>query len=159
MPPHATGPAANPRRRRWLVWSLALCAAWSLGVLIWAGVALLTPAGDSPQETVERTAGMHHDQHPSAGRYYVPTHAELQKDGTAVLRYKVGNGQDSSVKDFLHTYDITAKPKRTTPSEVTYSDRFGDVHRTLTVTYNLSSDPGGYDYAQITVRARPDDST
>ncbi|MEU6547964.1 hypothetical protein [Streptomyces sp. NPDC046859] len=141
------------------MWFLALCAAWTLGVIIWAGVALFTPAGDSPQEAAERAAGMHHEQHQSAGRYYVPTHAELQKDGTAVLRYEVGNGQDSSVKDFLRTYDITAKPKRTTPSKVTYSDRFGEVRRTFTVTYNPSPDPGGYDHARITVRARPDDSS
>ncbi|NUP23620.1 MAG: hypothetical protein HOZ81_47700 [Streptomyces sp.] len=147
-----TGPP-RPRRRRWLVWFLALCVVWTLGVIAWAAVALLTPAGDSSEEAVERKAGMHHDQHQPAGRYYVPTYARVEKDGTAVLRYEVGNGQDSSVKDFLRTYDITAKPKRTSPSKVTYADRFGDVRRTFTITYNPSPEPGGYDYARITVRA------
>lgn len=62
--------------------------------------------------------------------------------------------QDSSVKDFLRTYGVTAEPKRPSPSVVTYSDRFDDVRRTFTVTYNPSPEPGGYDYARITARAR-----
>ncbi|MFE1386694.1 hypothetical protein ACFW5M_11170 [Streptomyces albogriseolus] len=144
----------SPGRRRWLTWLLALCAVWALGASVWAGYMLFTSAGDTPQEVVERKAGMHHDQHEATGRYYVPTHAELEDNGTAVLRYQVGNGQDSSVEDFLRTYDIAAKPTRTSPSEVTYSDRFGDVRRMFTVTYNSSAAPGGYDYARITVRAR-----
>ncbi|MCF1594307.1 hypothetical protein [Streptomyces muensis] len=129
-----------------------------LGALAWAAVALLTPVGDDPQEAVERTAGMHHDQHQSAGRYYIPTYAKVEQDGTAVLRYEVGDGQDSSVEDFLRTYGITAEPKRTSPSEVTYSDHFGDVRRTFTITYNPSPEPGGYDYARITVRATGTDA-
>ena len=145
----------RPRRRRWLVWFLALCVVWTLGVIAWAAVELLTPAGDGPEEAVERKAGMHHEQHPSAGRYYVPTYAKVEKDGTAVLRYKVGNGQDSSVEDFRRTYDITAEPKRTSPSKVTYSDHFGEVRRTFTITYNPTPETGGYDYARITVRAAP----
>ncbi|MFI7407500.1 hypothetical protein ACIBU0_02290 [Streptomyces sp. NPDC049627] len=147
----------RPRRRRWLVWLLALCVVWTLGAIAWAAVALLTPAGDGPQEAVERKAGMHHDQHQAAGRYYIPTYAKVE-DGTAVLRYEVGNSQDSSVEDFLRTYDITVEPQRTSRSEVTYSDRFGDVRRTFTVTYNPSPEPGGYDYARITVRARDADA-
>lgn len=149
----------RPRRRRWLVWLLALCVVWTLGAIAWAAVALLTPAGESPEEAVERKAGMHHDQHQPAGRYYIPTYAKVEKDGTAVLRYKVGNSQDSSVEDFLRTYDITAKPKRTSPSKVTYSDRFGDVRRTFTITHNPSPEPGGYDYVRITVRARGIDAS
>ncbi|KUL24580.1 hypothetical protein [Streptomyces regalis] len=141
------------------MWFLALCAVWTLGAIAWAAVALLTPAGDDPQEAVERKAGMHHDQHQPAGRYYIPTYAKVEKDGTAVLRYEVGNGQDSSVKDFLRTYDITAEPKRASPSEVTYSDRFGDVRRTFTITYNPSPGAGGYDCARITVRARGTDAS
>jgi hypothetical protein len=50
--------------------------------------------GDSPQEAVERKAGTHHDQHQPAGRYYMPTYAKVEKDGTAVLGYEVGNSQD-----------------------------------------------------------------
>ncbi|MGW2324708.1 hypothetical protein ACWC5C_02950 [Streptomyces sp. NPDC001700] len=100
----------------------------------------------------------HHEQHQDAGRYYIPTHAKVEHDGTAVLRYKVGSGPDSSVEDFLRTYDITAEPKRTSPSHVTYSDRFGDVRRTFTITYNPTPEPGGYDYARITVRARGTDA-
>ncbi|MGF0173351.1 hypothetical protein ACQF36_23440 [Streptomyces sp. Marseille-Q5077] len=153
-----TGPT-RPRRRRWLVWFLALCVVWTLGVIAWAAVALLTPAGDGPKEAVERRAGMHHDQHQPAGRYYIPTYAKVEKDGAAVLRYEVGNSQDSSVKDFLRTYDITTEPKRTSPSVVTYSDRFGDVRRRFTVTYNPSPEPGGYDYARITVRATDADAS
>ncbi|MFJ8637082.1 hypothetical protein [Streptomyces sp. NPDC093568] len=149
----------RPRRRRWLWWFLALCVVWTLGAIAWAAVALLTPAGDSPEEAVERKAGMHHEQHQTAGRYYIPTYAIVENDGVAVLRYEVGNSQDSSVKDFLRTYDITAKPKRSSPSGVTYSDRFGDVRRTFTVTYNPSPAPGGYDYARITVRARGTDAS
>ncbi|MGW7198736.1 hypothetical protein [Streptomyces chryseus] len=149
----------NPRRRRWLTWFLALCVVWTLGVIAWAAVAVLTPAGDGPKEAVERKAGMHHDQHKPAGRYYVPTYAEVEKDGTAVLRYEVGDSQDSSVKDFLRTYEITAKAKRTSPSQVRYSDRFGDVRRTFTITYNPSPEPGGYDHAEITVRARRTDAS
>ncbi|MGR3933567.1 hypothetical protein [Streptomyces sp. BRA346] len=141
------------------MWVLALCGVWTLGVIAWAAVALLTPAGEDPEEAVEREAGMHHEQHPSAGRYYVPTYAKVEKDGTAVLRYQVGNGQDSSVEDFLRTYDISAKPKRTSPSRVTYSDRFGDVRRTFTVTYNPSPETGGYDYARITVSAGDTDAS
>lgn len=150
---------ARPRRRRLLVWFLALCVVWTLGSIAWSAVALLTPAGDGPEEAVERKAGMHHDQYQPAGRYYIPAYAKVEKDGTAVLRYEVGNSQDSSVKDFLRTYDITAEPKRTGPSDVTYSDRFGDVRRTFTVTYNPSPEPGGYDYARITVRARGTDAS
>ncbi|MFH8767449.1 hypothetical protein ACH4NV_33790 [Streptomyces althioticus] len=63
---------------------------WALGASVWAGYMLFTSAGDTPQEAVERKAGMHHDQHEAAGRYYVPTHAELEDNGTAVLRYQVG---------------------------------------------------------------------
>ncbi len=148
----------RPRRRKWLVWFLALCVVWTLGAIAWAAVALLTPAGDGPREAVERKAGLHHDQHQGAGRYYIPTYAEVEKDGTAVLRYEVGDSQDSSVKNFLRTYDITAEPKRTSPSKVTYSDRFGDVRRTFTITYNPSPEPGGYDYARIAVRARDTDA-
>lgn len=59
--------------RRWVVWFLALCVVLMVGVLARAAVALLTPDGDGPQEAVERTAGTHHDQHQSAGRYYIPT--------------------------------------------------------------------------------------
>ncbi|MFD7505605.1 hypothetical protein [Streptomyces sp. NPDC059850] len=145
-------------RRGWPVWLLAVCAVPTLGALAWAAIMLLTPAGDSPKEAVEREAGLHHDQHQSAGRYYIPTYAKVEQDGTAVLRYKVGSGPDSSVKDFLRTYDITAKPKRSGPSKVTYSDRFGDVRRTFTIAYNPSPDPGGYDYARITVRATGTDA-
>lgn len=141
------------------MWFLALCLVWTLGVIAWTALALLTPAGDGPQEAVERTAGMHHDQHQPAGRYYLPTYAEVEKDGTAVLRYEVGDGQDSSVNNFLRTYDITAKPQRISPSKVTYSDRFGDIRRTVTITYNSSPEPGGYDHARITVRARGTDTS
>ncbi|MFE9023538.1 hypothetical protein ACFYNL_33885 [Streptomyces sp. NPDC007808] len=141
------------------MWFLALCAAWALGALAWAAVTLLTPAGDGPQEAVERKAGMHHEQHRPAGRYYIPTHAEVTEDGTAVLRYEVGDSQDSGVEDFLRTYGVDAEPQRTGPAEVTYSDRFGDVRRTFTVTYNPSPEPGGYDYARITVRARGTDTS
>lgn len=144
--------------RRWVVWFLALCVVLMVGVLARAAVALLTPDGDGPQEAVERTAGMHHDQHQSAGRYYIPTYAKVEQDGTEVLRYEVGDSQDSSVENFLRTYDITAEPKRTSPSKVAYSDRFGDVRRTFTITYNPSPEPGGYDYARITVRARGTDA-
>ncbi|KUL71212.1 hypothetical protein ADL34_10315 [Streptomyces sp. NRRL WC-3605] len=154
MRPGVTSP--GPGRRRWLTWLLALCAVGTLGAIAWAGYLLFTPAGDTSQEAVERRAGMHHDQHTAAGRYYVPTHAELEDDGTAVLRYRVGNGQDSSVKDFLRTYDIAAKPTRVSQSEVTYSDRFGEVRREFAVTYNSSPGPGGYDHARITVRAWSD---
>ncbi|MFD9254278.1 hypothetical protein [Streptomyces bottropensis] len=87
-----------------------------------AAVALLTPVGEGPEEAAERKAGMHHDQHRAAGRSCMPTYAKVEKGGTAVLRYEVANGQDPSVKDFLRTYDITARPKRTSPSEVTYRD-------------------------------------
>jgi hypothetical protein len=141
------------------VWFLALCAVWTLGAIAWAAVALLTPAGDSPQEAVERRAGTHHDQHQPAGRSYMPTYAKVEKDGTAVPRYEVGNSQDSSVKDFLRTYDITAEPQRTSPSKVTYCDRFGGVRRTFTVTCNPSSQPAGHDYAWITVTARDTDAS
>lgn len=145
--------------RRWMVWFLALCVVWTLGAIAWAAVTLLTPAGDGPEEAVERMAGMHHDQHQPAGRYYIPTYAKVEKDGTAVLRYEVGNSQDSSIKDFLRTYGITAKPNRTSPSTMTYSDHFGDVRRTFTITYNPAPESGGYDYARITVRARGTDAS
>ncbi|MET9971910.1 hypothetical protein ABZZ80_40000 [Streptomyces sp. NPDC006356] len=46
--------------------------------------------------------------------------ALLTPDGDGP-REAVGNSQDSSVEDFLRTYDITAEPKRTSPSKVTYS--------------------------------------
>ncbi|MDG4856962.1 hypothetical protein P8605_02100 [Streptomyces sp. T-3] len=147
--------ATPPRRRKPLVWLLAGCVVLTLGVLAWAAAALLSPADDRAEEDVERKAGMHHEQHHIQGRYYAPTYAKIEEDGTAVLRYEVGDGPDSSVEDFLKTYDITAKPKREGPSKVTYTDRFGDLRRTFTVTYNSSPSPGGYDYARITVRAEP----
>jgi hypothetical protein len=45
----------------------------------------------------------------------MPTYAKVEKDGTAVLRYEVGNSQDSSVKDFLRTY-TTSPPSRSAPA-------------------------------------------
>ncbi|MEV0094328.1 hypothetical protein [Streptomyces sp. NPDC050738] len=152
--------STRPRHRKLLLWSLAACVAWTLAVAVWAGVALLTPDGAGAEDSVLRKAGMHIDQHhPEGGRYYDPTYARTEADGTAVLRYEVGSGPDSSVDDFLRTYEITAAPRHTGASEDTYTDTFGDVRRTFTVTYDPSADPSGYDYARITVRALPEHSS
>lgn len=111
-----TGPT-RPRRHRWLVGLPAWCGVWTLGAIAWAAVALFAPAGDGPREAVQRKAGVHHDQHETAGRYYIPTYAEVEKDGTAVLRYEVGDSQDSNVEDFLRTYDIyDTPPSRSAPA-------------------------------------------
>lgn len=128
---------------------------WTLAVVVWAAVALLTPDAPPPEEAVERRAAMHHDQHPGT-RFYVPTYAKTQQDGTSVLRYRVGNSDDSGVADFLRTYDITAEPRRTGPSEERYADRFDGVRRTVTVVYAQPADDEGHfdSAARITVRAR-----
>ncbi|WP_329121312.1 hypothetical protein [Streptomyces sp. NBC_01465] len=140
----------RPRRKRALVWFLAVCVVGIVAVAVWAAVALLAPAREGAEEAVERTAGMHHDQHHPELRFYVPTYAKTEADGTAVLRYEVGDGPDSSVADFLRTYDITAEPKRTGPTGETYTDQFGDMRRVFTVTYDKHGSS-----ARITVRATP----
>ncbi|GAA1349707.1 hypothetical protein [Streptomyces beijiangensis] len=149
--------STSPRRRKALLWFLAVCVAWIVAVAVWAAVSLLAPAREGAEEAVERKAGMHHDQHHPEMRFYVPTYAKTGKDGAAVLRYEVGDSIDSSVADFLRTYDVTAEPKRTGPSGETYTDRFGDVRRVFTVAYDRSPDPlDTYGSpAHITVRATP----
>jgi hypothetical protein len=149
--------ALRPGRRKVLVWSLAVCAVWIVAVAVWAGVSLLAPAREGAEEAVERQAGMHHDQHHPETRFYVPTYAKTGEDGVAVLRYEVGDSIDSSVGDFLRTYDVTAPPKRTGPAGATYTDQFGDVRRVFTVAYDRPPDPlDAYGSpAHITVRAEP----
>ncbi|MEV8017320.1 hypothetical protein AB0O76_13430 [Streptomyces sp. NPDC086554] len=148
--------STRPRRRKALVWFLSACVVWTLAVVIRAAFALLAQDAAPPEEAVERRAAMHHDQHRPDLRFYVPTYARTQQDGTSVLRYRVGNSGDSSVADFLRTYDITAEPRRTGPSEETYVDRFDGVRRTFTVVYAQPADDEGHfdSAARITVRAR-----
>ncbi|MFI5758105.1 hypothetical protein [Streptomyces sp. NPDC051569] len=149
--------STRPRRRKALVWFLAACVVWIVGVAVWAAVSLLTPAREGAEEAVERKAGMHHDQHHPETRYYVPTYAEIEKDGTAVLGYRVDDTIDSSVADFLRTYDITADPQSAGPTRATYTDHFGDVRRVVTVVYDRPPDERD-EYgapARITVRAEP----
>ncbi|TGA98238.1 hypothetical protein [Streptomyces sp. MZ04] len=150
------GASARPRRRKAVVWLLAGCVVWTLAVVIWAAVALLSPDSPPPEEAVERRAAMHHEQHHPDLRFYVPTYAKTHKDGTSVLRYRVGDSDDSGVADFLRTYDITAEPRRTGPSEEKYADRFGGVRRTVMVVYAQPADGEGHfdSAARITVRAR-----
>ncbi|MDG4856958.1 hypothetical protein P8605_02075 [Streptomyces sp. T-3] len=130
---------------------------WTLAVVAWAAVGLLRPDPARPEETVERIAGLHQDQHQAHSRFYVPTYAKIEKDGTAVLRYQVGDSSDTSVADFLRTYEITAEPKQAGTAEETYRDRFGDVRRTFTITYDQSADVNSaYESpARITVKAEP----
>ncbi|MDI3420340.1 hypothetical protein [Streptomyces luteolus] len=146
-------------QRRALFGFLALCVLWIVGVAVWLVVALVTPPPPEPWEDEERAAGLHHEQ-VDAGRFYIPEFSRTEKNGTVVLRYKLGGGIDSNVSDFRRTYDITAERKRTGPTEVTFTDRFGDMRRTFTVVYGSAQGPPDLSEsdespARITVRAVP----
>ncbi|NBE54745.1 hypothetical protein [Streptomyces boluensis] len=145
-------------QRKALIVFLALCMVWIVGVAAWVGVRLVVGSPPEPGEDEERMAGLHHEQHDRYGRFYVPTHFKASKAGAVVLRYKVSGIDDSFVRDFLRTYDITAEPKRTGPAEMTYSDRFGDMRRTFTVVYEEPVDEYSEfeTAARISVRAVPD---
>ncbi|MBD0689750.1 hypothetical protein BG452_28185 [Streptomyces sp. CBMA123] len=75
-----------------------------------------------PPETdvdrAERVAGLHFEQHPQKGRYYIPAAAVLSRaaDGVPVayLHYSLGGGDDAGIGDFLRTYDLPL-PGTSTP--------------------------------------------
>ncbi|MFM9368439.1 hypothetical protein [Streptomyces sp. Da 82-17] len=149
-------------QRRALFAFLALCVLWIVGVAVWFVVSLVIPPPPEPWEDEERAAGLHHEQlSDDVGRFYVPESARTEKDGTVVLRYKLGGGIDSNVSDFRRTYGITAERKQTGPNEVTFTDHAGDRRRTFTVVYGsapTSPDLSEQDEeaARITVRAVQD---
>ncbi|KJS62986.1 hypothetical protein [Streptomyces rubellomurinus] len=105
--------------RRFLVAFQALCVLVVAGC-VWWGVAAFLRAGD-PRETgtdrAERLAGLHHEQHPGKGRYYVPADTVLSTtpDGVPVayLHYGVRDTGDNNLDDFLRTYDL---PSTGTPA-------------------------------------------
>ncbi|MDQ8706606.1 hypothetical protein RCO28_29640 [Streptomyces sp. LHD-70] len=145
-------------QRRALFGFLALCVLWIVGVAVWFVVALVTPPPPEPWEDEERAAGLHHEQ-VDAARFYVPEFSRTEKNGTVVLRYKVRGQDDSTVADFLWTYDITVKPEKSGPNEETYRDRFGEARRTFTVVYEDAGaeiDDKWESSARITVRAVQD---
>ncbi|WP_407551249.1 hypothetical protein QOM21_17705 [Streptomyces sp. Pv4-95] len=134
-------------------------ALFALAVIAWGVISLLPTPATRAAEQVERQAGMHHDQHEPAQRFYVPTSAH-SKNGVAVLRYRVHGSQDSCVRDFLRTYEIKAEPQNVTRLETTYSDDTGNTHRLITVAYEHPAAPGkdtrsDNTAARITVTARP----
>ncbi|GAA2089400.1 hypothetical protein GCM10009759_12260 [Kitasatospora saccharophila] len=102
----------RPVLRRLLVAFLAACVGFTVLVVGWGVVALTRD--HTPRETdstrAQRLAGLHADQHPGKGRYYVPQDAVLARtpDGTRVgyLHYRLGGGDDVNVDDFLRTYDL-----------------------------------------------------
>ncbi|NBE54744.1 hypothetical protein [Streptomyces boluensis] len=145
-------------RRKVLIAFLALCVVWIVGVVVWVAVRLLTPPPPDPWEDEERKAGMHHEQHHESERYYIPDSYRTEKDGSVVLRYKLLGSIDSGVGDFRRTYDLDDRPKKTGPTEETYTDRVGGMRRTITFVYPSSFDPDDVDEAaaRVTVRAVPE---
>ncbi|MDI3407829.1 hypothetical protein [Streptomyces cavernicola] len=145
-------------QRKALVVFLALCMVWIVGVVVWVGVRFYKASLPDPWEDEQRKAGVHHEQHPKSGRYYIPRYYKTGKDGSVELRYRVEASIDSSADDFRRTYEISAEPKKTGPAEVTFTDRFGGMRRTFTVTYTSDVDLEWYGEtaARITVKAVPD---
>ncbi|MFI6944210.1 hypothetical protein ACIBI4_33565 [Streptomyces sp. NPDC050418] len=135
-------------RRAAVLWAgLSAGAVLVLGALL---VALFRDwTADRPEEDEERRAAMHHSQH-GGGRYYLPVGAETEDDGDVVLRYEIEGVGDSSVEDFVATYDIEGPPRKTGPDEVTYADEFDGVRRTFVVRRQGAGAP-----VLITVTARP----
>ncbi len=131
----------------------ALWAGVSAGAVLVVGallVALLWDGdGERSEEAAERRAAMHHSQH-GGGRYYVPVETETTDGGEVVIRYEIEGVGDSSLEDFVATYDIKGPPRETGPDEVTYADEFDGVRRTFVVRTQ-----GGGLPVLITVRARP----
>ncbi|MFH8567514.1 hypothetical protein [Streptomyces sp. NPDC017993] len=119
----------------------ASCVLFPLAFLAWGVTSLLPAPATRSAEQVERLAWMHHDQHKPAQRFYVPLSAQF-KDGVAVLRYRVNGSQDSSVRDFLKTYEIKAEPQTITRLKATYNDDTGKTNRLVTVVYKHPAAPG-----------------
>ncbi|RKT19120.1 hypothetical protein BX285_3572 [Streptomyces sp. 1114.5] len=105
-------PDRRPLRRGVLGAFLGLCILVTVGCLWWGATGFLR-FGDQPEtdsDRAERVAGLHHDQHPKKGRYYVPAEAVLARTvggvPVAYLHYGIDGGDDVNVDDFLSTYDL-----------------------------------------------------
>ncbi|MET8542137.1 hypothetical protein ABZW03_15985 [Kitasatospora sp. NPDC004799] len=99
---------------------LSACAVVIVGC-VWWGAAALLRSGHPPERDVdraERMAGLHHEQHPGKGRYYIPTDTVMSHapDGSKVayLHYALDGGDDVNVDDFLRTYGL-ARPGASAP--------------------------------------------
>ncbi|MFK4266448.1 hypothetical protein [Streptomyces milbemycinicus] len=155
-----SGHGRRPRQGRYLVRALLIgCVLLTLGAVGWAAVAYATHDADSrptQQKSAERQAGLAPDQHPNIGRYYIPGYARIQ-NGTALLRYTIEGAGDSTVADFLRTYEIGGRPRTTGPTEITYTDRVDGARRTVVIAYDdPDTDPTKEDIpARITVTAGP----
>ncbi|MFF4815007.1 hypothetical protein ACFY2K_10520 [Kitasatospora sp. NPDC001309] len=72
---------------------------------------------ETDSDRAERLAGLHHDQHPGIGRYYIPAQAVLSRtaDGkpVAYLHYVLRGGDDAGLDDFCRTYNL---PRPSSPA-------------------------------------------
>lgn len=112
--PAGPGGAPSGRRAPRLLLGAFLvgCVVFTVLAVGWGVLALTGDHGgrEGDRGRVERLAGLHPDQHPGKGRYYVAEDAVLTTapDGTRTgyLHYRLGGGQDVNVDDFLATYDL-----------------------------------------------------
>ncbi|WP_327677606.1 hypothetical protein [Kitasatospora sp. NBC_00458] len=112
-PPLRSRPAARWPVRGLLVRGLlVLCSVATVVAVGWTvvGVVRFLHPPETDADRAQRIAGLHHEQHPGKGRYYVPAEGVVAgaSDGTRVayLHYRVVGGDDSNLDDFLRTYDL-----------------------------------------------------
>ncbi|GAB7185843.1 hypothetical protein ATKI12_5674 [Kitasatospora sp. Ki12] len=151
-----SGGSARRPWTRWLLGTfLALCVLVTVGCVWWgvAGVLRTFDPRETDADRAERLAGLHHEQHPAKGRYYIPADAVLSRtaDGkpVAYLHYGLGGGDDVNIDDFLSTYDL-ARPGAPAPlPEDLRAALPGDEPAEGSLV------PGGQAGRQILVVARP----
>ncbi|MEU0396161.1 hypothetical protein ABZ208_25910 [Streptomyces sp. NPDC006208] len=152
----APAPPARRARRR------GVATAVRSGFLILSGLGLvwlvLVFTTEEPRsrrtdvDAAETFAHLHHDQYPDEIRFYVPVEATVVRaaSGAVVssrLRYDLDVVRDSSVADFVRTYQVgrhgTAVASRT---GAVYTDRYDDGRlRTVRVEYKGQKPYGGSD--------------
>ncbi|MEV7773189.1 hypothetical protein [Kitasatospora sp. NPDC086791] len=110
----------RPVLRRTVAVGLVLCVSVAAALVV-RGVNALTvgrTGHETDRDRAERLAGLHPDQHPGVGRYYVPVGAVYThtSDGAPVayLHYRLGGGKAPGVGDFLSAYDLPT-PGRAAP--------------------------------------------
>ncbi|MFD8783448.1 hypothetical protein, partial [Kitasatospora sp. NPDC059599] len=102
----------RPVLRRTVAVGLVLCVSVAAALVV-RGVNALTvgrTGHETDRDRAERLAGLHADQHPGVGRYYVPVGAVYThtSDGAPVayLHYRLGGGKAPGIGDFLSAYDL-----------------------------------------------------
>jgi hypothetical protein len=96
----------------------------------------------SDVDAAETFAHVHSDQYPGEIRFYVPVEATVARSASgevvsARLRYDVDVVRDSSVADFVRTYEVGRRSTGVaSPNGAAYTDEFADGRvRTVRVEY------------------------